>query len=394
MPIAGKRIERPGAGLLSAVFLILALDPGAGRAMEPGIARLADKGLTCLYNLEFNPAMAVFEELRRTYPGHPAGSALMATATWWQARYWFAKPDEAASASMELHLKEAIALARELADKPGSACEGGFFLGATLGIKAYWDMIQNKWVRAVLDSREAVEILKPVLSCTEFAAEASFGLGIYEYHAARLPWHLKWLSSFLVSDMTDKQNALVRFRFAAEHSRYMRNDAQGTLALIHALYDPDPPSAVRYASLLAAERPDSPMAHGLLIQALAVSGRWEEALRMADRLISRDAGFASESATYRYWKGIALLGLKRPEEARENFSMAIVSPGRLPWITASYFKRGCAYDLLGKRKEAKADYVTVLKRPDPWNEGRRARTYLSRRFTWDDFPREISPRGL
>jgi tetratricopeptide (TPR) repeat protein len=216
---------------------------------------------------------------------------------------------------------------------------------------------------------------------------------MYEYAAAKLPWHMRWLSTVLIGGMNDRNRALERLARAATGARFLRSDAQGMLVVTYTIYDPDPVLAVKYSAMLIRERPDSPMAAGLHLQALCFATRFEEALAEAKKYVGVRGTFASETATFRYWEGVALMGSRRPSEALEAFSASLAGSGRPPWHAAALLKRGCALDALGRREEALRDYHAVACRPDPWKEAKRAAIYLARPFTWEDFPREISPRG-
>jgi len=374
--------------------LAAALLPANAPALPEGIARGAEEGLAQLYRLEFDAALATFEKLKKDFPDHPAPPALEAAAVWWESRYAFSLPSPAAGTAVERNVREAVRLGRKMAKQPGRECEGNLFIGGAMGVGAHWNLLLGNWFRAALDARQAVHTLRPLLSCSEFADEASFGLGMYEYAAAKLPWHMRWLSTFLIGGMNDRNRALERLARAAAGARFLRSDAQGMLAVTYTIYDTDPALALKYSSMLLRERPDSPMAAGLHLQALCFATRFEEALDAARKFAAGKGTFASETATFRYWEGIALLGLQRPAEAVQSFSAALAVPGRPPWHAASLLKRGCALDALGRREEALRDYRALAGLPDPWKEAKRAAIYLSRPFTWGDFPREISPRGI
>lgn len=363
--------------------------------LPPEIARLAEEGSAQLYNLEFDRAFQTFDRLQNTQPDHPAGYGLLASARWWKARYAFAKPDARSSALVSRELETAIRLARAMAARPGEWCEGQFFLGGALGVRAHWELVQHNWVSAAIGARRSVAVLGPMITCTPYGNEALFGIGLYEYAAARLPWSLRWLSRYITGVGADTAGGLAKLEHAALHAHWVRTDAQATLINAYTYYDRNPAKALRFAEMFRHEHPDSPMAHTLYAQALAISGRFVDALEAAGASLARgrEAGssFALETTAYHYWRGIALLGLARPPEAVEAFTRAIEAAGRAPWITSALLKRGSAHDLLGHRATAVADYRAMLRRPDVWEEARFAREHLKRPFTWSDFDHEIAP---
>ncbi len=380
--------------LLAATLAVLVTRPAG--ALPPDIARMAEEGSAHLYNLEFDQAFAAFERLRAAHPEHPAGYGLLASTRWWQAKYAFTKPDAKSSALVAKELQSAIKLARAMIKVPATRCEGQFFLGGALGIQAHWELVQHNWVAAAMGARRSVTVLETLEACPPYDAEALFGIGLYEYAAARLPWSLRWLSRYITGVGADSAGGLAKLEQAAERSHWVRTDAQATLVGAYTYYDRDPAKALRFAGMFLHEHPDSPMAHTLHAQALAISGRFAETLEATDAGLIRGrvpgSPFALEATAYHYWRGIALLGLGRAAEAVTAFTLAIEAKGRAPWVTAALLKRGCAHDLLGHRAPAQADYRAMLKRPDHWDEARLARAHLKHPFTWGDFDAEIAPR--
>jgi len=380
---------------LSALLTAAILPGRSSLALPADIARLAEEGSAQLYNLEFDRAFATFNRLAAAHPEHPAGYGLLASARWWEARYAFTKPDARSNALVTKELDTAIKLARAMAARPGEWCEGEFFLGGALGIRAHWELVQHNWVAAAIGARRSVTVLGPMVTCTPYGDEAMFGLGLYEYAAARLPWSLRWLSRYITGVGADSSGGLAKLEHAAVQAHWVRTDAQATLVNAYTYYDRDAVRALRFAGMFRHEHPDSPMAHTLYAQSLAISGRFAETLEAVDTSLARGrepgSTFALETTAYDYWRGIALLGLGRPADAVDAFTRAIGAAGRAPWITSALLKRGCAHDLLGQRALAVADYRAMLRRPDPWEEARLARTHLKTPFTWKDFDHEIAP---
>ena len=379
------------------VAVIVVATASRAPAIEPGLAELAEQGGDQLYSLEFDRGTATFERIRREYPAHPAGPMLVAATHWWKARYWFAKPDKAAEAVMETNLAEAVKLARAMRERPETRCEGDFFLGGALGARAHWELLKGNWMRAALGGRESVHVLYSTLSCTEYADEARFGLGLYEYAAASLPWSLRWLSRFVVGGSPTKEEGLAKLAAAAERSRFMRNDAQSTLAIILSLHRNDPAGAMKYASMLIRERPGSPVAHSLHAQALFFDGKYDRVLAETATALKRaeapGSTFAMEIPAFCYFRGMALAMQGHLPEARAAFDRAVSVPGRAAWTTAARLKRGCLLDIMGRRGEAVADYRVVLKSPDPWRLSKLAKKHLASPCTMEEFRAEASPHG-
>lgn len=394
-----RRTATGRRGIPAAMLVVLACGGAAGTAtaLPEDIERLADRGAEELYNMEFDRAAATYAELIREYPEHPAGPALMASAIWWQARFWYRVPDDAASEELTRWLDRAEAGARGMAASatPFNACEGRFFLGGVLGVRAHWHSLRREWLTAALAAREPVRILGGLATCTPYAEEAYFGLGLYEYAAASLPWSLRWLSRLVVGGGASTAGALAKLERAAGRGRWYRHDAMATLVTVCCIFERTPERALAPAEQLLRERPRSPLAHQLWAQALLFNRRWSETLGATDRALGwgRDPGspFARETNAYRYLEGMALLGLKRPRDAEAAFAAAIQGAGRPAWIPAAAVRRGNALDLLGDRADALRCYQQARVRVDPWGQADRAGEWLARPYRWEDFDREMAP---
>jgi len=132
----------------------------------------------------------------------------------------------------------------------------------------------------------------------------------------------------------------------------------------------------------------------LRMQSLAYIHDFDGTITFADKWLKIVGDRGKESSAFHYWKGIGLMGKRRPAEAEEAFTASLAGQGRPVWQAAALLKRGCARDIQGRRSDAILDYQAMKKANDPWLEADRAAIYLKRPFTWEDFPREISPRGF
>jgi len=392
--ILSIRMKRKTGTLLTIALLGAGLVAGRANALPPGLARDAETGISQLYRLEFDAAMATFERMKKDYPGHPAPATLEAAGLWWRSRYSFDDPTRESSKAVAANVKEAVALGRIMAKNPALECEANLFIGGALGVGAHWELLEGSWFSAAMDARAAVHTLRPLLSCSEYADEACFGLAMYEFAATNLPWHLRWISSVLIGDMNNRERSLERFARAAIGGKFLRSDAQGSLVVAYTYYVLNPEKAAYWSAMMVKERPDSPMAAGLRMQSLAFIHDFDGTLALADKWLEKVGQAGIESAAFHYWRGIALLGQKRPLEAERAFTASLAGQGRPVWKAAALLKRGCAKDIQGSRTEALLDYRALKKANDPWLEADRAAIYLSRSFTWEDFPREISPRGF
>src|SRR5689334_14110782 len=149
------------------VFLLGGWLAGTSLALPPDAEKLAELAQEQLYDLEFPQAFATLARISKAHPAHPVGPAMLACAKWWQARYTYVTPDAAATADIEKIINQAVKLSRAHAAKPGQECEGKFFLGGSLGIRAHWELLRGHWYGAAMGAREAVITLRPLVSCSE-----------------------------------------------------------------------------------------------------------------------------------------------------------------------------------------------------------------------------------
>ena len=153
--------------------------------------------------------------LRARFGERLDAATLEAAGLWWRSRYSFADPTRESSKAVAANVKEAVVLGRAMAKNPALECEANLFIGGALGVGAHWELLEGSWFSAAMDARAAVHTLRPLLSCSEYADEACFGLAMYEFAATNLPWHLRWISSVLIGDMNNRERSLERFARAA-----------------------------------------------------------------------------------------------------------------------------------------------------------------------------------
>jgi len=400
-----RRSGRAGrfGGIVAAILCLSPAWPAAA-PLPPEIERLGEEGAGLLHNLEFDRARQLYEKLCRDYPGHPAGRVMLGTAAWWQAWQGLARPDDVLTQETDRILDQGIELARKLAiperpDQPGrewDPCAGEFFLGGALGVKAHCALLRGNWLTAVKGGRESLQSLRKLSSCTGYADEACLGMGIYSYQAARLPWHLKWISRFLMGRYGTTEEALALLERAAARARWLKFDAQCTLVGFYLGEERAPERALPHARAMVREKPASPLARLLLARTLNRNGKFAEALTEARFTLdaAHDPGSpaARIAPAVRCEEGIALIGLGRLAEAEAGLVPATEARDGNLWAAEARLRRGNAFDLMGSRDLAVAEYRLVAQQPDRKPQAEAAKRRIKRPYTWADFEGEIHTR--
>ena len=124
------------------------------------------------------------------------------------------------------------------------------------------------------------------------------------------------------------------------------------------------------------------------INALYATKNWQEGMLEAKNFIEKcekDSPFYPRSGRPKgyYYAGTgALFGNKDADQCL-SYMNRIISEEKesSQWVSFAYLKRGQAYDVLGKRDLAKADYKTVLSRKDVWGSHKDAAKSLKHPFS-------------
>jgi len=339
----------------------LALEDGTGPAhIRDGLIL----GTELLYNRDFRQAEIQFLKMISEAPDHPSGHFYLAMVNWSQLASGFWTRE-----ILDLYDKRigwAIDVAQKAVNRDRNSAEAHFYLGGSLGFKARFYLMQERYFQSFLLALRAVDSLRICRELDPDNRDVLFGLGVFEYYTAKLAGLLRFLSHFLIHP-ADREAGLEKLHIAADEGIVTRIEAQSTLLHIYLFMEDNPESALPLAERLTREFPENPRFPYLLGSAQLRLGqeteatiallkeRTDKALRPAARIIWEQHEEYLQATTH--------LVSGRLNEARAVLRsiLARVDPQNDPFMAAfPLVKLGMSHDLAGERETALALYAQVL----------------------------------
>ena len=229
-----------------------------------------------------------------------------------------------------------------------------------------------------------VSFHEEVVEAAPTFVDALYSLGVYNYVAGTLPWYAKLVSYFagVRGDADEGRRLLER---VAEAGTTLRDSAQVTLAVIH-LREDEPRRSAELLGQLAIRYPRNYLFAQNRAFALGRACEWEQAVGLYPSLLGKveantpNYHLADPLVLRLNWGHAAIQAVQAPA-ARSVYSRLLAEDELPAWTRAlAYLGRGQAYDLLGERDAALADYRRVLEAPTVEGSHDRAEDYLDDRY--------------
>ncbi len=363
--------------LLPALAL-LALLAGPARALSAAAESSLDQGLHALYSLDYERSRAAFHALIEQEPDSPFGYLFESGAIWWEAaqEYGLFKDTPTLQGLFERDVDAAVAKADAwtAAQDPQTRRDGHFAGGMALGTRGQWDLMKGHYLKAYLDGRHAVKHLKKAAKLDPSYADTDFGLGVFDYEAARLSGMAK-LGSTLVGVRGDEARGIALIENAVERGRYASRQAAEFLMTLYILDQSDWRKARPALEKLRHDFPESPYFLSVELALRWRLGEKEASLSLGQALFEQakadPAGFNRKllSLVCGLQDG-ACLGRSQAEQARQWLDAAVAAAPQKPSADELAYQsllrlyRGYAQEALGLPQEAVPDYRWVLAHPD------------------------------
>ena len=138
-------------------------------------------GMDYLYNMEFESAEKVFQQLEHKYSDHPAPYFLLAMNRWWQT--YVCVDMTTYHNYIHSQLVQAIELNSQFEKAEGYELEYTFFQFMNYAFKARLHTLRREWWKGANAGRKALPYLKDGFDFVGQSPEFYFGSGIYHYFA-------------------------------------------------------------------------------------------------------------------------------------------------------------------------------------------------------------------
>lgn len=349
----------------------------------------AKRGLDLLYDMQFEQAQKLFDQIDQRYPKHPIGPFLNALNVWWKILLDLSSTahDDAFFAAMD----DVIARCDRLLDDNPQHFDAMFFKGAALGFRGRLRSNRRDWIKAASDGKRAMDYVLAVAQKDPGNHDYVFGKGIYDYYADVMPGKypfVKPLMAFFPNG--DRERGLRELERTATQGYYIKTEAAYFLVQIYYLFEKNYEKSVRYVTLLREWHPGNAFFHAIEGRIYAQWGLWDKSQAVFEEVLAR---FKEGRAGYNAATGEqALYYLARARMGHFDYEDALRYLLQLEALSArttddTYFKvmgrlrQGMAYDALGRRDLAKDRYREVLAMKDWAGSQERAERYLDRPFS-------------
>lgn len=370
-----------------------------GNVEAARIAELRRSGLESLYNLDYGKAQSEFGEIVKLDPSNPTGPQLLAARLWIKTLYesrrlqsslyssesFYTNGDDKVDPKIIAEFRALTREAKRLADARVKAnprdIEAIDALAAVAGLKAsFEEAVERRHFAALRDGSEAVDRHRDVLRLDPNYIDAQLTIGLYDYVLGSLPLPAKLLAG-LTGARGSKKRGLAALERVAREGRWSRDDAKSLLILLYTR-EKRFPEVLTLARELSAKYPRNYLfrleaADALVAQAaqerrkknvLAAEKAEQEAFAsfdelLRDRSVRETVSRALDLVHFKY--GEVLLTAGQGERAAREFLAATrIEHAEPALVTMAHLHAARAFDLIGKREEALAQYRQVLARPD------------------------------
>ncbi len=334
-----------------------------------------------IYNFEFEAALSEAKAIDAVDPKSPLGDLLLAEAYWWQAINNLDRPEFVTE--FRKHANAGIAASEKLLERDDRDPFALFALGGLNGRKAILDGLTGKRLESVNTAVTARKYLRLLNRYHPDMEDAYFGLGVYDYFAAELPWFARLLSRFLLGLAGDKERGLAEMERAARGGLFTQVDSRVFLAIAYL------DTEGRYDEALAILRglhdtyPRNLDFYGMLGFAYRTEKDWDNAIAILEEMVAKAktepvlGRQSRDMTTYFLANTYKVAGLF--DRAAPLLDEVVTDPNpATQWLTATaLIERGRVHDAEGRRMAAINDYQRVLTLKDFRGSHDKARSHIS-----------------
>ncbi len=322
----------------------------------------AKAAVDSLYNLKYPSARDHLTDWRSEHPKNPIWKFWDAMELWW--RILPDLVDESLDHALFEQLDASVDAAERVLKKDPDHRDALLVKALGRGLLARQYANRERWFKSINQARHAISSLSALDQFENEIPDLLLGEGLMKYYTAYLPeaYPLTKTVIWMLPD-GDKQEGLSLMKRAAEQSIYVRPEALYFLGKIYMNHENRYGQALPYFKKLFEQYPRNPYYATQYVRVLARSYRKNKALRMVDRLLSR------EQNPYRNvlkeelmsWKGRMLYEQDSLDQAQQALlsSYEIAQKANLPKGKNRPFHVMSAY-YLGQVHEAKGDRQKAL----------------------------------
>lgn len=352
---------------------------------DPYVRTEGKKGLDLLYDMKFEQANQIFDEIVERYPNHPIGPFLRGLNIWWN-HIMLDLTDPSHDEEFFAAMEEVVERCDRMLDRDSDTLDALFLKGAALGFQARLHSNREEWFSAVVAGKKAIGYVREAGKKADGIPDYLFGKGMYDYYAAIIPEHYTMgRAVMLFLPDGDRERGLEQLRRAAQEGHFIQTEAVYFLLQIHYLYEENYQKSRQHARWLREQYPDNSYFHTYEGRVYARWGRWSRAQSVFAEVMGR---YEAQQTGYNdFMAEQALYYLARERMIRDAHEEALRYLVQLealtareehntPYKTLGRLRQGMVYDALGRRDAAVRRYREVLQMNDQSGSHERAERYL------------------
>jgi tetratricopeptide (TPR) repeat protein len=214
-------------------------------------------GIEQIYNLQYSAAESTFKVVAKDYPKSAAGLFFDAMIVWWKIM-----PDlmnERYDDILIDKLENTIDYCDELLEKNPNNLEALFFKGGALGFRGRLYIYRESWIKAALDGKDALPLIKEAYKCDPNNIDVQLGFGIYNYYIDFIPQKYPVVKPIVsLFPKGDKQKGLKQLNYVADRGKYANYETQYFLTSIYYQYEKNNKKALEIINNLLVKFSNNP----------------------------------------------------------------------------------------------------------------------------------------
>jgi tetratricopeptide (TPR) repeat protein len=376
--------------ILRLILLALLCFPSALSQVVPAnearFDSLAQKGISQVYNLEFEAAEQTFHDLTALQPSHPAGYFFFAMVDWW--KIMIDLDNEEYDDRFLGQLDRVVAMCDSMLDLNAGDVTAIFFKGGAIGFQGRLRFHRDDYLGAANAGRKALPLVQTASTLEPNNDDILLGTGIYHYYAEVIPDQFPIARPLLLFiPPGDKKKGLEELNAAAERGKYASAEATYFLLQIYFFYEKDFTSALALSTKLHRRYPNNMLFHRYVGRCQTMLANWAQSREVFGEIVARvrrgERGYTpTVEREAEYYLGVAWMAFGMPDEALlhyyrcDELSRSLDRRESSGFMAMANLKIGNIYDLQLKRDQAIQQYNKVLSLKDYRGSHDQAEVYL------------------
>jgi tetratricopeptide (TPR) repeat protein len=345
--------------------------------MTPETAQILRNGLHRMYKYDLKEADNLFDELIRRFPDHPIGYMHKAELIWWKAL--MDTKDEGLKETFRRFNEQALLKGEESLTRDPRDFYALLYLAGSYGNQTRFNIyISKSYFGAITSGLKGYKYIRSAHALRPDYVDSLIGLGAYNYFAGALPMVIKPFAQ-MFSASGNKTEGIKQLEQVVAKGEFGKIEARTVLLGVY-LNEKKWVEYRRILRQLIAEFPSNPVFYAWLAAPFITQKRWGDGIHQFSELIEQanSSGLQAGQGYAYYQKGRLELEKGDHENAIQSFSRILETHSRDENLLArTFLLRALAYDLMGNRDMALADYRATLDLPNVEDTHLKAQQFLS-----------------